>query len=549
MVLLKSKMNFAFSKIKAENALLFLIITLGVILRIIPVPELTRGSISYNAGLTLSAASGLNFDLVGPDQAPLRYVLLHYLFFLGRSEFILRLPALLFGIAAILIIFQLGKAVFNSKVGLLSSFFLATSLWHIHHSTYEEMYTLYAFLSSLSLYFFYQSLVRRDLRYHILFVLVSVLAFYSFYPLITVAFAEFIWLLLFYRHYREALPRCLVSFVIALVLIIPGLFNAYKGFLWKSNFGDYHWGWKLQEILPSFLAVFGGIREGPPINIFIFLSGLLIIFNKKAQKDKALLLFLLFTVPCLLLIGAIFFQINVVERYFLFVYPFFIILSSYGIWRLKNKALIFIFILLFSTPAAMFLFSRYGGRDLSRFIPGDYLWRCADFKFVAGYLEKNYQPLDAVVIEQGPGILAAQYYLDMDNLFPVKKVFPSCGALDYYRYDGLKVKNFFGLVEYDENPERLHKIYMDYPRLWLIDLNHMHHADKNGLIREWINKYSSQEIKFRGGSIYLFEGGKLKDGALTVVSYKCSAKVCYLGCAGPAIKILYPFNRVAGLKR
>jgi len=527
-----------------EKKILIIIIAVGLLIRIFPVSGLTSGSISYNAGLTLVGSSDPfcgSLDAVGPDQAPLRYIILHFFLFFGRDEFIIRLPSLLFGIMSLLLIYQLGKALFGVKAGLLGSFLLATSLWHIHHSLYIANYTLYAFISLLTVFFFYRWIKDRTMICLVTFIFASVAGFYTFYPFIVLFLTLYFWFLLSCKKDKKEISTLFVSLCIVLILISPALVNAYKGFLWKSNFGDYHWGWQPDQALRSLSSLFGGIRGFVPVNIFIFLIGFSSALFRKKEREKGLFLFLLVVFPCIFFLICSFLEMNVVGRYFLFVYPFFLILSSYGILNIKNKILIALCILLFNGSLFFFVFDKCGF-SVARYIPVDYLRHYSDFRFLAGYISDNYKEGDIVVIEQGPGILATQYYLDKDNRHPVKIIKPFCKALPYYRYDADKIKNIFGLVEHDQTPKRLKKLWQDYERLWLIDLNHIHHADRYGKIQQWIDNNYSEKIKFYGGVIYLFDDEFKKD-RLKRETYICTDRVCYLDCKAEEVKeIRYPFQ-------
>ncbi|MFH1504524.1 MAG: glycosyltransferase family 39 protein [Candidatus Omnitrophota bacterium] len=546
--------------IRDEKKILILIIILGVIIRIFPISGLNSGPISYNAGMTLSYASQevgkiicqffgnchstealSNYIPIAKDQPPLRYIILHYFMHFGRQEFIIRFPSLLFGIASLFLIYQLGKVLFSAGVGLLSSFFLSLSLWHIHHSSYTEMYTLYTFTAMLSLFFFYKSIKEQTLTSLVLFIVSSALAFYSFYPAVMIILAEFFWLIVFYRRNLNRIRKYLFAFAAIAILLLPGFIQAYSGLTWKADYGDYFWGWRAPEILPSLMAIFGGVRGFIPVNVFIFLLGCVGFLIRETERAKGILLFLAIFFPCLALVGCFFLRINITERYFLFIYPFFLIISAYGILGLRKKVFIILLVLLFNSSLFMFIFSKINF-DTKKYIPNDYIRHYLDFKFLADFVKNNYKEGDIVIIEQYKGLLATQYYLDKNNIFPVKIIKPGCGSHSYYRYDSDRIKNFFGLVEYQQNPKRLEKLWKENKRVLLIDLNHIHYNDSQGIIQKWIDINYSKKIKFSGGNIYLFDD-ELKKSFIDKKTYKCSKAVCFLGCQGKSRAITYPFQR------
>ncbi|MBN3041275.1 MAG: glycosyltransferase family 39 protein, partial [Candidatus Omnitrophica bacterium] len=81
------------------------------------------------------------------------YFLLKFWMLLGKSEFILRLLPLIFGFLSIITIFFVGKVLFDRKTGLIGAFFLAFSPFHIYYSQELVPYTLFCFLSLVSIYF------------------------------------------------------------------------------------------------------------------------------------------------------------------------------------------------------------------------------------------------------------------------------------------------------------------------------------------------------------------------------------------------------------
>jgi hypothetical protein len=105
------------------------------------VPELPSGMLYLRGGLFshLMAASASVF---------------------GFSEFALRLPAALFGIALILAAFLFGNALFGRIVGLLTAALLAVSFWDIDLSRYARFYSAFSVLYVLTLYAIWQFRVK-----------------------------------------------------------------------------------------------------------------------------------------------------------------------------------------------------------------------------------------------------------------------------------------------------------------------------------------------------------------------------------------------------
>lgn len=105
------------------------------------VPELPSGMIYLRGGLFshLMAASASLF---------------------GFSEFALRLPAALFGIALIVAAYLFGAALFGRIVGLVTAALLAVSFWDIDLARYARFYSAFSLLYVVTLYAIWQFRVK-----------------------------------------------------------------------------------------------------------------------------------------------------------------------------------------------------------------------------------------------------------------------------------------------------------------------------------------------------------------------------------------------------
>src|SRR5688572_1245071 len=71
---------------------------------------------------------------------------------LGFSEFALRLPAALFGIALIVVAYLFGAALFGRVIGLVTAALLAISFWDIDLARYARFYSAFSVFYVLTLY-------------------------------------------------------------------------------------------------------------------------------------------------------------------------------------------------------------------------------------------------------------------------------------------------------------------------------------------------------------------------------------------------------------
>lgn len=84
---------------------------------------------------------------------PLYYLVLEaWVELVGVSEASVRIPSVVFGIAAIGAVYLVGTSLYDRPVGLLSGALLAFSRYHVHYSQEARMYSLLVLLTALSFY-------------------------------------------------------------------------------------------------------------------------------------------------------------------------------------------------------------------------------------------------------------------------------------------------------------------------------------------------------------------------------------------------------------
>lgn len=122
------------------------------------------------------------------------YSSLPFIALFGLNEFSVRFTSVFYGILAIFALYFLAKEMFNKRVALLSSFFLAISPWHIHFSRIGFQLISSVFWVILSLYLFVKSL--KNFNFYPLVVISLMIAFFTYNtpkiylaPLVLVFFA------------------------------------------------------------------------------------------------------------------------------------------------------------------------------------------------------------------------------------------------------------------------------------------------------------------------------------------------------------------------
>jgi mannosyltransferase len=123
---------------------------------------------------------GIAAALVQDGHPPMYFFLMHFwLKLFGGSEFSVRLPSALLGIATIPLLYRMGKDMFDRNVGLLAAAVAAFLPMHILVSRQARMYTLFPLLVLLSMWTLYGAVTRNTVRLWLGYVLSTALMLYS----------------------------------------------------------------------------------------------------------------------------------------------------------------------------------------------------------------------------------------------------------------------------------------------------------------------------------------------------------------------------------
>lgn len=162
-----------------------------------------EASIGYNAYSILTTGHDehgaflpVYFEAFGEYKSPVFvYSTIPFIRLFGLNEFSVRLTAAVFGVLAILAIYLMTKELFNKKIAMISSFFLAISPWHIHLSRIAFELITSTFLIPFSIYLLYKS--RSNIKFYPFAVFFMILSFLSYsvakiyYPILVIFFFLF----------------------------------------------------------------------------------------------------------------------------------------------------------------------------------------------------------------------------------------------------------------------------------------------------------------------------------------------------------------------
>ena len=257
---------------------------------------------------------------------------------LGETEFAARLPAVVMGILGISAIFRFGKLYLGNWSGMVAASLLSLSAFHIDHSSEARGYAGLALFSILSSFYFLQGLKTDTVKAWTLYILCTVLGFYSHVFMIAVAISQFCAWLLFlpgekfsfakssisqraFRNFFFAFSCAGITTIAIFIPVLPAFLKnvgkvqlvTVSRFPFLASLAD--------AILPGSASAVGSVVYG-----ILFVAGMYFI----SKKDRNLFLYftVLFILPLslYLLINPMF----VFERYFIFAVPFILLVVGQG---------------------------------------------------------------------------------------------------------------------------------------------------------------------------------------------------------------------------
>lgn len=343
---------------------LFLILLLGLILRLIVVNQ----SFWLDEAITAETVKNLSFTNILTQfprfdfHPPLYYLILKvWTYIFGFSEFALRLPSIIFGLATIIVVYKIAFKIIPNKsyLALFPPLLLATSQLHIYYSQEARMYALTCFLASLSVCFFLDVLAGTKNRtvWWLFSFSITLLIFTDYAPLLFLPVFPVMGLLakknlIWWKNFT----LIFVPLTIAVILWLPMLITQLKALTalklslpgWNSIIGGNSF---KETALIWTKFIFGRISLSNRVLYYLLLlvSSFLVLIPliksmiKPSNKTKMTILW--FILPTFF--GFLISFITPVLSYFrfLFLLPAFYILIAAGISRF-NKSLSLVFVLL-----------------------------------------------------------------------------------------------------------------------------------------------------------------------------------------------------------
>ena len=364
-------------------------------------------------------------NVFNDHHAPLYFIVLWLVHFINSSEFWLRVPSVIAGIASIPVIYFLGKEIVNEKVGVFAALLLAVSPYHIYYSQEARMYTFTTLFVTLAYYLFFRASKSDDGRYWVLMWLACAAAFWTHYytGFVVIPLVIGYWLLR-----RPDNKWFLAGGADAFMLVLPLL----TSFLNQADYLDgnvYTWG------LPAILVPLATVQSFSFQNelvavLFLLLAvlGIWLAYKKNVVVGVTLGIFLLIPILISMVMSA---SIPFNVRYHIYLLPLFLVIASIGIERItriwKNRNAVFAAVFLIFVAALIILppyYSSYTKEDWRGFSSGlTQTTGIGDVVVVVpGYMQMPFtyyysNTTDATVL------LTANTVADLQEITPDRKIF------------------------------------------------------------------------------------------------------------------------------
>ena len=273
------------------------------------------------------------------------YVLSFFSLFFGVNEFTLRLVSVLASVVTLPVLYLIGKKFFNQTVALFSVVILAFSVWETEYSRVAGYYPFLQLFYLLGLYFFYLGFLEEKKKYKY-WATVFLLLTPTLHQIGLALIFVYLYLILLKGIKRFLRKDCLISFAVVSVFYL--LLQINEIFFWKVGYVYTAEDSRLTSIIAEYFSRFNlhYFREFyaafPSMSLivlvsFFLLSGFILmsLIKKNLQENEKVrqwvFLSLSFLFP-LFFMG--FVKSHLQPRYIYFLRPLFILLFSYGLFKL-----------------------------------------------------------------------------------------------------------------------------------------------------------------------------------------------------------------------
>lgn len=429
----------------------------------------------------------------GNWNAPLYWILLHFWIKLfGISEFSMRFPSLIFSFLSVVLVFIMGRKLFNKRVGIIASIIMGLSPFHIWYAQEARDYSMLLFFGMLSSWLVYKAINEKRLKIWAFFILASIAGLYTNYFFIFILIAQLIYIVAVSRqlklNFRSFIPFLIIGagFLPYLRLFLNKFFAVWQGF-WLGKPGIY----SLRITLENFML---GYNASTPfylcVDILIVIVFIIAIVKLKRNQTMPGMVFCLylFLIPVIaaFVFSRVFFSVYL-DRGLIIASPYFYLILAVGLAGLNRR------FLRLAIPVVLFFLictSLYGYYKNWMFTDtfhhtGVHLKK--PIKPVAEFIEDNLEEGDLVVFTNQSVMPSFSFYsaekIDYNFLFVHGDA--------YYPFSGKEIHEDRFRISVNSLEG------LGFDRLWVISCNWPRdgNLDKNSKsVIEWLDSRFEQDL-------------------------------------------------------
>ena len=347
--------------------------------------NLDAQSLWQDEAIQFFVASADTFSLVikrafSGATPPLSHLINHIFFKAGESDFILRLPSALFGIASLPVFYLVSKKIVSKQAALFALLVFTFSPFHIWYSQEARPYAQLLFFGLLSTHLLFIAIERRRIIWWVGYGLSMFAGLASQVFMGFMLMAHFLWVMIYHRQRLTAYTAAAAGAMIPFIGLIPFYIRSYRVSIGSMG----RPGFSLTELGYTFFIYAGGFSIGPNIAdlhadrsirmlepfwssiaiVALVFGGLLLfglIFLSKKNESQWLALCLLGL--CIPIAGAALYALGIRYnvRYTITAVPFFCIIAGCGLAHLfqKHRYLWMILIIGFTGITTFSLYNYY----------------------------------------------------------------------------------------------------------------------------------------------------------------------------------------------
>jgi len=290
---------------------------------------------------TARRAESLRAVAIERKLAPL-YAATRTAFLIGKDEWAIRLPHVLYGSAGVLLMAFAGRVFVGPRVGLVAAILLAVSPFHVFHSRDARHYSLFVLLTLVSMLLVRKAVETRRASWTLAFLGSGLIGFHDHAFAIIPFAAHAIWgLLEILRARRDGAPArgpglraaallgALAAMALALYFLNPRLWRAAGS--WMGGDQERRFDVSLDTLRLILAWLGGGAGLSACLHALLFAAGLISLARRGLPAARLIAVTAITTAAALLLVEGIGPTHPFRVRYTIFLLPAYLLGVSAGL--------------------------------------------------------------------------------------------------------------------------------------------------------------------------------------------------------------------------